>query len=439
MAVPLADESGREAPVTASEFAVLMARFAPFEPNPHLAVACSGGADSLALALLAARWAQALGGGVTALTVDHRLRPDSAAEAAQVHAWLAARGIAHETLVRAGDPPSGDVQAAARAARYRLLEAWCEGEAVLHLLTAHQRDDQAETFLLRLARGSGLDGLAGVAALVEHEACRVLRPLLPVPHARLAATLSAEGQDWIEDPSNRDPNFARVRLRAAAPVLAAEGIDAARLAATAAQLGRARAALEANVAALLARAASLHPAGFAWLDPAALAASSEETGLRALAALLATVAGSPYPPRFEGIERLYQDVCRGLAGGRTLGGCEIVPRRGRLLVCREPAAMAPSVAAAPGARTLWDGRFVLDLPASAQHLSLGGLGCATGDWDMKPIPAPARAALPALSDARGIVAIPHVGYVRAGAELAASGLVLQLRPARPLAHHGFVA
>ena len=223
-----------------------------------------------------------------------------------------------------------------------------------------------------------------------------------MPRARLAATLAARGQDWIEDPSNRDARFARARLRAAAPVLAAAGLEPARLAATAAQLGRARAALEGDVAALLARAAWLHPAGFAWLDPAALAASEAEVGLRALAAVLATIAGSQYPPRFERIERLYRELCGGLAAARTLGGCRIVPRRGRVLVCREAAAMAPPVVAAPGAATRWDGRFVLDLPHAAASLGLGGLGGASGDWDAAPIPAPARAGLPALSDERGI-------------------------------------
>ena len=426
--LPLADE----------EFAALMARFAPYEPAPHLAVACSGGADSLALAFLAARWARVAGGRVTALTVDHRLRRESAAEAAQTHAWLGAHGIAHETLVRDGPPLSGDVQAAARAARYGLLEAWCERAAVLHLLTAHHRDDQAETFLLRLGRGSGLDGLAGAAALVEHGACRVLRPLLPVPRARLAATLRAVGQDWIEDPSNRDPAYARVRLRQAEPILAAEGLDAARLAATAAQLGRARAALEPVVASLLARAASVHPAGFAWLDPRPLAEAAEETGLRALGALLAAVAGGAYPPRFDGIERLYHDLCRDLGGGRTLGGCAIVPRRSKVLIAREPAAMASPVVAAPGQKTWWDGRFVLELPAVAAPLTLGGLGAEAGAWDASSIPAPARAALPALRDGHGILALPHLSYLRPGAQLLASGLFLRLRPARPLASHGFV-
>ena len=280
------------------------------------------------------------GGAITALTVDHRLRPEAAAEAAKVGAWLERRGIAHVTLVRDGARPAGAIQAAARQARYRLLEAWCEAHGVLHLLTAHHRDDQAETLLLRLARGSGLDGLAGMAAVVEHGGCRVLRPLLTIARARLAATLRAHGQDWVEDPSNRDPAYARVRLRHAAVLLAEEGLTTERIVMTAAHLARARAALEEAVVRLLAHSVWLHPAGFAWLDAAALAAAAPELGLRALGAVLACVGGAPYPPRFAAIERLYRDLAGTFAAGRTLGGCRVLTRRGRMLVCREPEAAA---------------------------------------------------------------------------------------------------
>lgn len=439
------EEGGAEAPVSAAEFAALMAPFAPFEPAPHLAVAVSGGADSVALALLADTWARAQGGRITALTVDHRLRPESAAEAAQVGRWLAARGIAHCCLPREGPPPRGDVQAQARAARYRLLEAWCEAAGVLHLLTAHHREDQAETLLLRLARGSGLDGLAGMAAVAEHAACRVLRPLLGTPRARLRATLAAAGQAWIEDPSNRDPAYARSRLRAAAAALAAAGLTADRLAATAAQLARARAALEAQVAALLAAAVALHPAGFARLDAAALRRAPEEVGLRALAALVATIGGAEFPPRLERLVRLYRRLPDGLAGGRTLGGCRLLPRRGGVLVCREPAAMAPPIAAVPGGRVHWDGRFVLSLPQHEPSLgfTLGALGSDARSIARAAakLPPAARPTLPALRDAIGLAAVPHLGYRRdglaAGAAAALAGAILFFRPTRPLARAGF--
>jgi tRNA(Ile)-lysidine synthase len=247
------------APLTGDEFARLLAPLGPFEPAPHLAVAVSGGADSLALALLADFWARERGGSVTALTVDHRLRPGSTDEAERVRAWLSARGIAHRILTWLGPYPLTDLQAAARAARYRLLADWCRDAGVLHLLIAHHRDDQAETLLLRLGRGSGAAGLAGMAALVEQPDCRLLRPFLSVPPARLRATLDALDQPWIEDPSNRNPVFARVRLRVARQMLDGLGLSPARLADTAGHLGRARAALEAATDALLAKDARRVP------------------------------------------------------------------------------------------------------------------------------------------------------------------------------------
>jgi tRNA(Ile)-lysidine synthase len=425
-------------PLGADEFSTLMARLGPFEGGPRLAVAVSGGADSMALTLLAAAWTAVAGGTLTALTVDHRLRPAAAEEAAQVAAWLGGRGIAHRTLRLPTPLPAKGVQAAARAARYRQLESWCAEAGVLHLLLAHNLEDQAETLLLRLARGSGLDGLAGMAPVSERAACRVLRPLLEVPRARLEATLRQAGQGWIEDPSNRDPAYLRVRLRRAEAVLEEAGLGAARLAATAARLGRARAALEAGVAALLARAALVHPAGFVRLDPAALKAAPEEIGLRALAAVLALVGGALYPPRLERLERLYREIPAGIGGGRTLGGCRVLARRGRLLVCREPAAVAPPVPALPGGTIHWDGRFCLYLPTTAPDgLSLGALGAARLDV-VPALPAAARTGLPALRDDRSVAAVPALGYVREGfGDGWLAGLRLFFRPSRPLSGSGF--
>jgi tRNA(Ile)-lysidine synthase len=429
------------APLEPAEFAALMGRFAPFESRPHFAVAVSGGADSLALALLTDDYARAQGGTVTALTVDHRLRPDSAGEAAQVARWLGAQGIAHCTLVREGPAPAGDVQRAAREARYRMLEQECGRVGVLHLLTAHHREDQAETLLLRLARGSGLDGLAAISATTELAVCRVLRPLLGVARARLTAILTARGQAWIEDPSNRDPAYARARLRGLAPLLAEEGLTAERLADTARRLGRARAALEGEVAALLARAVWLDPAGFAWLDPSPLGAAPDEIALRTLAALLACVGGATYPPRLDGIERLLAGLREGLARGRTLGGCLVAPRRRLVLVCREPEGMAPPVLALPGQATAWDGRFVLSLPPTAPAgLTLGALGQDRTGLCVEGVPGAARPALPTLRDRGGPVAVPRLQFFRdATAERDLAGTSLRFRPIRPLTAAGFWA
>ncbi|HEV2550598.1 MAG TPA: tRNA lysidine(34) synthetase TilS [Stellaceae bacterium] len=433
------EETAEAAPLSLGEFAELMQRFAPFEPSPHLAVAVSGGADSLALTLLADDWARANGGTITALTVDHRLRAQSAAEAAQVGAWLARRGIAHRILTRPSEPSgTGGIQAAARAARYALLEEWCRAKGVLHLLLAHHREDQAETLLLRLARGSGLAGLAAMAGVFERADCRLLRPLLGVPRARLVATLSAIAQPWIEDPSNHDRAYARVRLRKSAPALTEAGLTPARLAATAARLGKARVTLEAEVATLLAAAVEFHPAGFARLDQTRLTAAPAAVGRRGLAAVLGAVGGAPFAPRSGRLDRLYDELCQELKGGRTLGGCRLLPHRGGLLVCREAAAMAPSVALAPGTIVYWDGRFRLYLAAEApQGLFLGALGAAPVDAARR-VPGAVRPSLAALSDKKTVVAVPALGYRRADVEgswLSASSL--SFRPTRPLTGASF--
>lgn len=211
----------------------------PLGDGEPLAIAVSGGADSLALLLLAHN---EFGDRVRALTVDHGLRADSAGEAAAVAAICARLGVPHATLRWTGDKPAANVQAAARAARYRLMADWCAAQGVALLATAHHADDQAETLLMRLARGAGLGGLAGVRALRPLVAgVTLLRPLLDARRDALAAIVAAAGLTPADDPSNRDPRYDRTRARR---WLAAQGdLDAAPVAASAAHLAEAEAAL----------------------------------------------------------------------------------------------------------------------------------------------------------------------------------------------------
>jgi tRNA(Ile)-lysidine synthase len=424
-------------PLSAAEFAACMAALAPFEPRPEVAAAVSGGPDSLALTFLLHDWVAARGGRLTAFTVDHGLRPEAAREAAWVGRLLRSHGIAHRVLRWEGPKPAAGRQAAARAARYRLLLAACEAAGIFHLTLAHHLEDQAETFLLRLGRGSGLDGLAAMAPIRETSGLRLLRPLLACPKARLEATLEARGLDWIEDPSNGDSAYARVRLRRLLPALAGQGLTPARLGSACRHLGHARVALEGEVAAVLARAVRPDPAGFLELDPAVLAGASAEVALRALARCLMAVGGGDFAPRLERLERLHTRLAAGLDRGVTLGGCRLLPRAGvsgpRWLVVRE-AGRAAEAALPPAGRLLWDGRFELVLapvaPARARAgaqggaLTVGPLGSAgwrglaaaleqagAGERAAR-IPAPARAALPALRDAGGLAAVPPLGYFR---------------------------
>ena len=408
-------------------FASLMAPLGPFEPRAHLAVAVSGGADSLALALLLHDWARNRNGQVTALVVDHGLRDGSAAEARATVRRLSGEGLtAH--LLRSREPkPRANLQAAARAARYRLLTDWCARKGVLHLALGHHRDDQAETLLLRLGRGSGLDGLAAMAPVMELADLRLLRPLLEVPRADLEAMLRARGLDWIEDPSNRNRAHGRVRLRQLKAALAREGLTGPRLAATARHLARARAALDGSVAELLARAARPDPAGFLWLDPEIWAAALQEVRLRALARALTTVGGADYAPRLASLIRLESRLLAGLRHGTTLGGCRVLPRKAGVLLVRELAAAAP-MTVAPGGWVRWDGRFDIrlnrlgkgDSGAVDGNLIVAPIGLAgwaklagrARDSGFPPLPAAAGPTIPGLFDRRGLREVPLLGYRR---------------------------
>ncbi len=428
-------------------FARLMEPLGPFEPAARIAAAVSGGLDSLALALLAAPWAAARGGSLTALVVDHGLGEGSQAAAGRAHAWLAARGVASAGLRWEGPKPETGIQAAARDARYRLLGAWCAANGVLHLLTAHHRDDQAETLLLRLAAGSGPDGLAAMAPVQETRWGRILRPLLGVGRPRLRATLEALGQDWLDDPANDNPIFARARLRRSAAALAREGMTPARLAATAGQAGAARAALEAGTAALLARSVSVFPAGYALADRAALAAAPADLSQRAVERILGCVGGRPYAPRRARLLRLLETLRGGAAfTPRTLGGCVIRPAGGAILFAREAAAIRETVPVAPDAEVFWDGRFRIRFAAGTGRAGAAGIAgqarlCALGTdgWravqaglDRAPrLPDCARRALPAVRDDSGVVEAPHLGYRRAGVGPVLDRLAFA--PTRPLA------
>ncbi|ACI99194.1 tRNA lysidine(34) synthetase TilS [Rhodospirillum centenum] len=412
-------EPQQGAPVAAAEFAARMAALGSFEARPLLAVGVSGGRDSLALVLLADAWARARGGSVLALTVDHALRPESAAEAAQVGAWMAARGIRHAVLRWEGQKPSGGVQQAARAARYALLEARCRAEGALHLLLGHQREDQAETVLLRAARSSGPDGLAGMAAVRELAGLRLLRPLLDIPRVRLAATCEALGQPWLDDPSNLSDRFARGRLRRAGAAGTEEPWQRALAA------GRTRAALDDAAAAVLAGQAALYPEGWGEVAAAALCDPPEDVARRVLLRLLQVVGGAALPPRSARLDRLLAALRRsGAAGsggggdkegtalsrGATLHGCLVVPSRAGWRILREPRAVSPPVEVVSGASVLWDGRFRIAWNG-AGSVTVGALGegAAALPSDGSPrLPALVRRTLPALRRDGRVLCVPHL-------------------------------
>ena len=318
-------------------------------PGCPAALAVSGGGDSLALVHLFAAWArQHACPPPVALIVDHGLRAQSHAEAVLAAQWVKSAGLSAHILTRTGEPPRSNIEDEARQARYRLLGSWCSAHAVTRLFVAHTSEDQAETFLLRLGRGSGVDGLAGMRAdaalpVAGFLGVRVLRPLLEIGRAELRAYLKGLGSTWLEDPMNEDVRFARVRIRKALPQLQAVGISTSRIAEAAHHLARAREALDAATQQFLDRHARFETE-FALLDGTALKEVHREIGLRALAAALMRFSDAAYRPRFERLQALFDAVGSGVNfSGRTLGGCRIgkAPKAralfgpGTLLIARE--------------------------------------------------------------------------------------------------------
>ena len=220
--------------------------FADLRGAPAIVLAVSGGPDSIALMWLAARWRRALARGprLIAVTVDHGLRTEAAAEARQVKRLARSLNLPHRTLRWTGAKPKTGLPAAARAARYRLLVQAARANGATHVLTAHTRDDQAETLLMRMLRGSGIAGLAAMARESERDGLLLARPLLNVSKSQLIATLKKAKISFADDLTNRDLNFTRPRIRAVLPVLAAEGGDTRNLARLASRLARANAAVE---------------------------------------------------------------------------------------------------------------------------------------------------------------------------------------------------
>jgi len=385
----------------------------------QVTLAVSGGPDSMALMLAVARWRDAgrvPGDVVDVLTIDHRLRPDAAAEAAMVAE--AARRLNFAATIRVwASPTRAGLQEQARAARLALFAEHVAGRGGAGIVTAHTRDDQAETLVMRLARGSGLDGLAAMTPRTNIDGLLVLRPLLDVSKDRLQATVRAAGLSAVNDPSNRDAAFERVRLRAARPALAALGLTDEALARTAARLADVRGALDWQVGAMLERPdlLTISPLGYAEVDRKALAAYPAALRTRLLASLLDTVGGRrPLP--LAAAEALEQATRSDTMPRRTLAGCLVAIRRGRVMIVREPGRQhVEPVHLAAGAEAVFDRRFRIRLgpeapdflmlaPAGPEGVRLARVqGLVDGD-----VPAAVLRTLPALV-APGICALPALG------------------------------
>lgn len=382
-----------EAPLDAFEIDQL---FSLLQPFPSLALGVSGGADSLCLLHAFADWRRRTGwpGDCFVVTIDHGLRAESAGEARMVEAQCRALEIQHETLAWTGRKPLSNIQAEARHARYRLFREALERRGARALVLAHHLDDQVETFLDRLTRGSGVTGLCAMAIREERgpEGLEILRPFLSVPKSRLAATLRSAGISWAEDPSNHSLAYKRVRLRQIAAELSSEGLHPDRIFKTAHNMQRADQALESWVAGVEDQFVEIHPAGPGRMALDRYAELPEEIRLRLLARLTLQVSKNKTKPRLEKLEAADRRLCGRKPVRFTLNGTVLNVLEDALVVWREAGRrLAPALQLTSGAWHSWDDRYEGFWPGDerrrADGLCFGALADAPAPSEPFPWPA----------------------------------------------------
>ena len=385
-----------------------------FLPDPPRAigVAVSGGSDSLALLHLLHSFAQDHGIKISVATVNHGLRPEAAGEAAMVAAICARLGLSHHTLDWKDWDRSGNLQGEARKARYGLLAHWGRQLGIDCIALGHTMDDQAETFLMRVGRRAGVDGLAAMPHRFEREGMQWVRPLLQARRLDLRDYLSAQNVDWVDDPSNDDDRFDRVRTRKALSILSELGIDADAISDVSQNLWAVKDALQHQMLTISREIVTVR-AGAVAIDEKALAAQHPELRRRLIVHALKWVNGAYYAPRSSAVMSVLDTLKH--APSATLQGCELRRKGKKLWIFRELNTVA-DVKAKVG--DLWDNRWYLTPPAgeigptdplTLCALGAEGLSCCP-DWRALDIPRAALLSTPAVWNGTRLIAAPLAGW-----------------------------
>ena len=322
----------------------------PVPGGSTIGVAVSGGADSLCLAISLGEYARNHGLKLKAVTVDHDLRPESAAEAEFVAREMEKRGIGHTTLLWKGFKPQARLEEKAREKRYQLMSDWCRKNQIQFLFLAHHKGDQAETFWARLARGSGLDGLAAMVEQSRRDGITLCRPFLHLDKAVLENDLTNRHVLWVYDSMNGDENYERVRWRNRQSALTAIGLTPDRVDRTTGRLTRARQALDFYTDRFMQALTDIHPEGYATMTWQSLTAVSEEIAIRAIMRTLEVINPSLKNLSLDSVEKWWMATPR----RATLGGCALVRQKGILFIAREPDRMERDTLVPPGILTCWD-------------------------------------------------------------------------------------
>lgn len=312
--------------ITAQEFSFLIE---PYHMTGRVAVAVSGGRDSMALALLMNEWCQISAKGnaeMVALTIDHQLRPESAWEAETVHQWFIKHKIPHFTLKWDHDLIESAIQKKARIARYELLKEWCHNNQVTTLMTAHHLHDQWETFMMRLSKASGLSGLCGIRACTDTSFGRLIRPLLSIEPERLELTLERFNQPFIEDPSNQNEKFTRIRWRALLPVLSKDGLTPDSIGAVINRLQDTESYIQDVCNEALKNCVVENK-----INLSLFRQLPQEIAYRLLTNILRQIGKHEYPLPYESLKRLYLKLQSPDFKGATAGGCYLKRIHGGLV------------------------------------------------------------------------------------------------------------
>ena len=372
----------------------------------RVGVAVSGGGDSMALLVLMAEYAMSAGISLFAISVNHGLRKNAEAELRLVSDQCTKLDIPHTVTHWTGWDGVGNLQANARDARYHLITKWAKTHNIDFVTLGHTADDQAETLLMRLARGAGVDGLAAMAVESQRHGVTWLRPLLGVLREDLRDFLCKNNVSWAEDPSNENRNFERIRMRDALKVLAPLGLTAQNLAVVSSNMFDARAALELHTTSA-ARAACEVMLGAVKIDLERYKALPVEIARRLLVRAIVWVNGSNYSPRRSGVTQVQTAMNNGVSS--TLDGCQVVCKQGRIYVCRELNAVRDEIGVIDG---LWDRRWRIVGPSDHKELRvapLGELGVRSSKvWREMGLPREAILSLPAVWRGGELIASPLI-------------------------------
>ena len=340
--------------ITIGEFAQLMLGVFINKQRARIALAVSGGADSLCLLYLVSEWAREFDHKIIAITVDHGLRREAAAEAEYVASVCAKLDVRHVTLKwDSGGKPKAAIQESARQARYQLMSNWCYENGYTTLMTAHHAKDNWETFMMRLAKGSGLTGLTGISKVTYHKFGQLIRPLLQIPHKRIISTLQSRGIEPVFDPSNNDENFARVRWRQMYDSMASCGLDAAVVQAAQYRLAQVDSHIAKQVANLLSETASVCEAGYVQISNRLLEAEPL-LQQRVIIAVTYFLSQAEYVPPLSGIEYAIAELHIGRSA--SVASCTLFPARDEITVCRDIRTL-PGTQLNSGEITMWAGLY----------------------------------------------------------------------------------